>query len=87
MPGRQYSLRTFQVLAVGGAYGAWLLSQHLLEKSRDPVFGFVDHTHQWLAAVNGYLNGHPALANVVLALSSFEVDLAAVSMVAFFFVR
>jgi hypothetical protein len=56
------------------------------------VSGFVDHTHEWLAGINAYLinaylNAHPSLADVVLALSSFEVDLAAVSMVAFFFIR
>jgi hypothetical protein len=87
MTRRQASMRSAQALAVGAAYGAWLLSQHLLETSRAPVTGFVDHTHEWLAAFNVYLNAHPALANVVLAVSSFEVDLAAVSMVVFFFAR
>jgi hypothetical protein len=84
---QRFSLRTFQVIAVGAAYAAWLVSQHLLEKSRGAVDGFTDHTHQLLAGINAFLNAHPMLADVILALSSFEVDLAAVSMVAFFFAR
>jgi len=87
MTRRQLSLRSAQVLAVAAAYAAWLASQHLLETTRAPVARFVDHTHEWLSAINLYLNAHPSLANVVLAVSSFEVDLAAVSMVAFFFTR
>ena len=87
MNSRRLYLRTSQTLAVAAAYGIWLTSQQLLEHSRRPVTGLVDHTHEWLAPINLYLNAHPALANVVLAVSSFEVDLAAVSMVAFFFVR
>lgn len=79
--------RGLQATAVVGAYGAWLISQHLLENSRGVVTGFTDHTHQLFAGVNAYLNAHPALADVVLAVSSLEVDLAAVSMVAFFFIR
>ena len=87
MTPRQLVLRSSQTIAVAAAYGLWLTSQHLLERTRQPVTGFVDHTHEWLSAINLYLNAHPALANVVLAISSFEVDLAAVSMVAFFVVR
>jgi hypothetical protein len=83
----RWFLRGGQTLAVGGAYGAWLLSQHLLEKTRGTVEGFTDHTHTLLAGVNVWLNAHPTLANVILAVSSFEVDLAAVSLVVFFFVR
>lgn len=82
-----WSIRGLQTLAVLGLYAAWLLSQHLLETTRGVVTGFTDHTHQLLAGANAYLNAHPALADVVLAASSFEVDLAAASMVAFFFIR
>lgn len=81
------SLRLFQALAVVAAYGAWLGSQHLLETTRGVIPGFTDHTHELLSGINHFLNAHPTLANVVLAVSSFEVDLAAVSMVVFFFVR
>jgi hypothetical protein len=81
------SQRSLQVMAVGSAYALWLLTQHLLESTRGSVYGFTDHTHQLLAGINGFLNTHPRLADVVLAVSSFEVDLAAVSMVVFFFVR
>ena len=84
---RQIFLRGSQTLAVAAAYGVWLTSQHLLERTRLPVAGLVDHTHEWLSAINVYLNAHPAVANLVLAVSSFEVDVAAVSMVVFFFVR
>lgn len=82
-----WSTRGLQTLAVAGAYAVWLTSQHLLEKTRGVVTGFTDHTHALLAGANAYLNAHPALADVVLAVSSFEVDLAAASMVAFFFIR
>jgi hypothetical protein len=84
---RLWSVRALQAAAVAAAYGAWLLSQHLLEKSRGVVTGFTDHTHDLLAGANAYLNAHPSLADLVLAVSSFEVDLAAASMVAFFFIR
>ena len=84
---RRLWLRGAQTVAVGAAYGAWLLTQHLLETTRGPVNGFTDHTHELLAGINLYLNAHPTLANVILATSSFEVDLAAVSMVVFFFAR
>jgi hypothetical protein len=87
MTRRQLTQRGIQVLTVGAAYGAWLLSQAFLEKTRGRVGGFTDHTHELLAGVNSYLNAHPTLADVVLALSSFEVDLAGVSMIVFFFVR
>lgn len=80
-------MRVIQAAAVCAAYAAWLISQHLLEKSRGPVDGFTDHTHQLLSGVNLFLNTHPTLTNVVLAVSSLEVDLAALSMVVFFFVR
>src|SRR3954471_13931265 len=81
------SLRALQALAVVSVYGAWLGSQHLLETTRGTVVRFTDHTHALLSSANVYLNVHPTLANVVLAVSSFEVDLAAFSMIAFFFVR
>jgi hypothetical protein len=84
---RQLSLRSFQAVAVGAAYVAWLSSQHLLETTRGLVHGFTDHTHELLSGINLYLNAHPTLANVVLAVSSLEVDLAALSMIAFFFIR
>ena len=83
----QWSLRGRQAVAVGAAYAAWLLTQHLLETTRGSVHGFTDHTHELLAGMNVFLNAHPTLANVILAISSFEVDLAAVSMVIFFFAR
>jgi hypothetical protein len=84
---QRWSVRGLQVLAVAGAYAAWLISQHLLEKSRGVVTGFTDHSHELLAGVNSYLNAHPPLADLILAVSSLEVDLAAASMVAFFFIR
>lgn len=87
MSRHRLSLRSFQAVAVAAAYAAWLLSQHLLETTRGVVDGFTDHTHELLSDINIYLNAHPKLADVVLAASSFEVDLAAVSMVAFFFIR
>lgn len=80
-------VRCAQATAVAAAYAAWLLTQALLEKSRGVVPAFIDHTHQALAGVNAYLNAHPSLSNVVLATSSFEVDLAALSMVSFFFTQ
>jgi PAP2 superfamily C-terminal len=79
--------RVSQAAAVVAAYAVWLSSQHLLERTRGTVTGFTDHTHQLLSGVNAFLNGHPTVANVILAVSSFEVDLAATSMVVFFFVR
>jgi hypothetical protein len=84
---RQLFLRSSQTFAIAAAYALWLTSQHLLERTRQPVTGLVDHTHEWLSAINLFLNAHPAVANLVLAISSFEVDLAAISMVAFFFRR
>lgn len=85
--GRPWLMRSLQIAAVGGAYAAWLVSQHLLESSRGVVSGFTDHTHELLAGANTYLNAHPSLADAILAVSSLEVDLAAVSMVVFFFMR
>ncbi len=82
-----WSVRGLQGLAVGGAYAAWLITQHLLEKTRGVVTGFTDHTHALLAGSNAYLNAHPSLADFILAVSSLEVDLAALSLVAFFFMR
>jgi len=80
-------LRGAQATAVVGVYAAWLSTQALLEKSRGFVPTFIDHSHQALAGANAYLNAHPSFANVILAVSSFEVDLAAFSMVAFFFTQ
>jgi hypothetical protein len=82
-----WAIRALQVIAVAGAYAAWLTTQHVLEKTRGVVTGFTDHTHELLAGVNAYLNAHPSLADAMLAASSLEVDLAAVSMVIFFFTR
>jgi hypothetical protein len=82
-----WSVRGLQGLAVGGVYAAWLITQHLLEKTRGEVTGFTDHTHALLAAGNAYLNAHPLLADLILAVSSLEVDLAALSLVLFFFIR
>jgi len=87
MSRRPLVVRSLQVLAVGSAYAAWRLTQYLLEASRAPVTGFTDHSHTLLAGANAYLNAHPGLANVVLAMSSFEVDLAGISLVVFFFSR
>ena len=87
MISRPWSLRSVQAVAVGAAYAVWLFSQHLLEKTRGLVHGFTDNTHQLLSGINIFLNAHSSLANVVLAVSSFEVDLAALSMIAFFFIR
>jgi PAP2 superfamily C-terminal len=84
---RPWSVRALQAAAVAAAYGAWLVSQYLLEKSRGAVTGFTDHSHELLAGANAYLNAHSALADVVLAVSSLEVDLAAICMVTFFFTR
>ncbi|HUR36067.1 MAG TPA: phosphatase PAP2-related protein [Vicinamibacterales bacterium] len=84
---RLWSVRALQTAAVAAAYGAWLLSQQLLETSRGVVTGFTDHSHELLAGANAYLHAHPGLADVILAVSSFEVDLAAICMVAFFFTR
>ena len=80
-------LRCAQAAAVVGVYAAWLLTQALLERSRGFVPVFIDHTHQALAGMNAFLNAHPSLSNVILAASSLEVDLAAISMVSFFFAR
>jgi hypothetical protein len=80
-------VRTMQVLAAGSAYAMWRLTQYLLEASRGSITGFTDHSHELLAGANAYLNAHPVLADVILALSSFEVDLAGLSLVVFFFTR
>jgi hypothetical protein len=80
-------LRGAQAAAVVAVYAAWLATQALLERSRGFVPTFIDHSHQLLAGANAFLNAHPTVANVILALSSFEVDLAAFSMVAFFFTQ
>jgi hypothetical protein len=80
-------VRCAQAAAVVAVYAAWLATQALLERSRGFVSTFIDHTHQALAGVNAFLNAHPSLSNVILACSSFEVDLAAFSMVSFFFVQ
>ena len=84
---RQIRLRGLQTVAIGAAYGLWLYSQHLLESKRPVVHGLRDHAHEVLSAINTFLNAHPHVANVVLATSSFEVDVAAVSMVIYFFAR
>lgn len=68
-------------------FGAWHYSQHLLEQTRGVVIGVSDRTHHALAGANLYLNAHPGLANGILIVSSLELDFAALSMVAFFFVR
>lgn len=80
-------VRGAQAAAVVAAYAAWLSTQALLEKTRGFVPSVIDHTHQALAGVNAFLNTHPTLSNVILAASSFEVDLAAISMVSFFFTQ
>ncbi len=84
---REALRRASQAAAVIGVYVAWLSTQALLEKSRGFVPTFIDHSHQALEGANAFLNAHPLVANVILALSSFEVDLAAFSMVAFFFTQ
>jgi hypothetical protein len=80
-------VRGAQAAAVVVLYAAWLATQALLERSRGVVPVFIDHTHQALARVNAFLNAHSSLSNVILAASSFEVDLAAFSMVSFFFTQ
>ena len=80
-------VRCAQAAAVIAVYAAWLLTQALLERHRGLVPTFIDHTHQALAGVNAFLNAHPSMSNVILAASSFEVDLAAFSMVSFFFIQ
>lgn len=87
MSHRQLKMRSLQVVAVATAYAIWLISQNLIEQSRNPLLGFRDHSHEWLAGANAWLHAHPAIADVILAVSSFEVDLAAGSLVFFFFVR
>jgi hypothetical protein len=84
---RKVVLRGAQAAAVVAVYAAWLATQAILEKSRGSVPAVIDHTHHALASVNAFLNAHPTLSNVVLAASSFEVDLAAFSMVSFFFTQ
>jgi len=84
---RPVLVRSLQVLAVASAYAMWRLTQYLLEASRGSVTGFTDHSHALFAGANAYLNAHPTLANLVLAMSSFEVDLAGISLVVFFFTR
>jgi hypothetical protein len=80
-------VRCAQAAAVAAVYAAWLSTQALLENGRGHVPTYIDHTHLALAGVNAFLNAHPSLSNVILAASSFEVDLAAFSMVSFFFTR
>ena len=84
---RKVVVRGAQAVGVVAVYAAWLLTQALLEESRGFVPAVIDHTHQALAGVNAFLNRHPTLSNVILAASSFEVDLAALSMVWFFFTQ
>jgi hypothetical protein len=84
---RQWSFRGLQALTVVAVYAVWLYSQDLLERSRGVVTGIMDHTHDALAAANVFFNAHPTVTNAVLILSSLELDVAALSMVAFFFVR
>ena len=84
---RKVFVRGAQAAAVVAVYAAWLSTQALLEKHRGFVPVVIDHTHQALAGVNLFLHTHPTLSNVILAASSFEVDLAALSMVSFFFTQ
>jgi hypothetical protein len=79
--------RGLQIFAVLAVYAAWHYTQHLLESSRGLITNVADHTHEALAAVNVFFNAHPAITNAVLIVTSFELDVAALSMVAFFFVR
>jgi hypothetical protein len=87
MTRRPLLIRSVQVLAVGSAYAMWRLTQYLLEASRGSITGFTDHSHELFAGINAYLNAHSTLADVILAVSSFEVDLAGASLVVFFFTR
>src|SRR5215213_7000882 len=87
MDTRKVFVRCAQAAAVLAVYAAWLATQAFLEKTRGAVPTFIDHTHHLLAGANAFLNAHPTLSNVVLAASSFEVDLAAFSMVLFFFTQ
>src|SRR4051794_9991660 len=85
MDTRKVFVRCAQAAAVFAVYAAWLATQALLEKTRGVVPTFIDHTHHLLGGANAFLNAHPTLSNVVLAASSFEVDLAAFSMVSVLF--
>lgn len=87
MISRGVCFRGLQVLAVVGVYVVWHYTQYLLERSRDLGAGVADHTHEALAAMNVFFNAHPAITNAVLIVTSFELDVAALSLVAFFFVR
>lgn len=74
-----------QVLLLITCYAAWIGTQHLLEAMRGPSPALTDHVHVLLQGVNAWLNQHVTVANIVLALSSFEVDLAGVSMTLIYF--
>ena len=76
-----------QLALLATCYAAWIGTQHLLEAMRVHSATLTDHTHILLAPVNVWLNEHTRIANVVLALSSFEVDLSGVMMAFFFFRR
>jgi hypothetical protein len=83
----RWSFRGLQVFSLLALYGGWHYSQYFLETTRGIVVGVSDRTHQILAEANHYLNAHPNLADGILILSSLELDIAALSMVAFFFIR
>jgi hypothetical protein len=55
MDNDRLSWRGLQIVAAGAAYGAWLLTQHLLEATRGSVHGFTDHTHALLGGINASL--------------------------------
>lgn len=87
MISRPWSFRGLQVATVLALYAGWLYSQDLLERTRGVVPGVTDRTHNALTAANVFLNAHPTLTNAILIVSSLELDIAALSMVAFFFFR
>lgn len=74
-----------QIALLVACYAAWIITQHLLEIMRGHSATLTDHTHILLAPVNAWLNAHSLIANVILAISSFEVDLSGVMMAFFFF--
>ncbi len=87
MISHRWTFRGLQALTLVALYAGWLYTQDLLERTRGLIPGVVDHTHNALAAANVYLNAHPTLTNLILIVSSLELDIAAVSLAVFFFVR
>ncbi len=79
--------RSLQIFAVLAVYAAWHGTQYLLESSRGVITHVTDHTHEALATANAFFNAHPSVTDAILIVTSFELDVAALSLVAFFFIR